>query len=475
MMVVQPMSDKGGGGAPVLSHMIEFDPLALSPSVKSWLEVVLQERFGQPLALQIFEDKAVLTCPSAPGAVTIDRFKRAFRQSSSDIPFTVWTAAAEGVSTPLNATLSAPGAEHLASPVIEKTKDGYRIHYDILGLTYWMLTRQEEIGRSDLDEHGRFPATASHAYRHGYLERPIVDEWLHILGQVIQRQWPGLKLKQHRFCMKVSHDVDGPSRYGFRSLKGLVRTMGGDVLKRRDLKSALLAPWIRLNTRENLHPADPANTFNWIMDVSERHGLTSAFYFICGRTDPSKDADYEPEHPAIRALMLRIHQRGHEIGLHPSYNTYRKPEAIVAEANRLRRICAEEGIQQAEWGGRMHYLRWEHPTTMRAWEQAGMSYDSTLSYADRPGFRCGTCFEYPAFDPVQGEMLNLRVRPLVAMECTVMAPCYMGLGAGEGALNKFRELKEVCKAVDGCFTLLWHNSQFNEKAERTLYQAILAA
>lgn len=134
---------------------------------------------------------------------------------------------------------------------------------------------------------------------------------------------------------------------------------------------------------------------------------------------------------------------------------------------------SEEGIEQQEFGGRMHYLRWEHPTTMLGWEQAGMSYDSTLSYADCPGFRCGTCFEYPAFDPVKDEALKLRIRPLIAMECTVMAERYLGLGTGDVAFEKLELLKNRCSAVGGTFTLLWHNSQFLEKAERALYQRIL--
>ncbi len=105
-----------------------------------------------------------------------------------------------------------------------------------------MLTRLEEVRRTDLDSHQRFPATSSHAYRHGYLERPIVDEWLNVLGQVIQRVWSSIELKQHEFSIKVSHDVDIPSRYAFQNLKGLIRTMGGDVLLRKDFISALKAP-----------------------------------------------------------------------------------------------------------------------------------------------------------------------------------------------------------------------------------------
>ncbi|MCT7655667.1 polysaccharide deacetylase family protein [Oceanimonas sp. NS1] len=361
----------------------------------------------------------------------------------------------------------------LPSPLIEQREQGTIVHYDILGLTYWMLSRLEEVGRTDLDNHQRFPATSSHAYQHGYLERPIVDEWLHILGQVIRQVWPQLELKQHHFSMKVSHDVDAPSRYGFCSAKVMVRSMAVDVLKRRDVKSALAAPWIRLNTRQRLHSADAFNTFDWIMEQSERNGLSSAFYFICGRTDPAKDADYEPEHPVIRELIRRIHARGHEVGLHPSYNTFQQADRIVSEAKRLRSVMAEVGVEQCILGGRMHFLRWEQPTTLQGWEQAGMSYDSTLSYADLPGFRCGTCFEYPAFNPVIQQQYKVRIRPLIAMECTVMADRYMGLGTGDAAYAKFKQLKDACRAVKGCFTLLWHNSQFESVRESALYQRIL--
>lgn len=447
-----------------------------TPAALAWLQTLLQERFGYLFDLlpQADSSRLAITLPGDARQISLKMDSGMFARADSELPCAEWNAAAEGWSTALPGCLPMPGAASLVAHLITATVNGWYVDYDILGLTYWMLNRIEEIGRTDLDNHGRFPAAASHAYKHNYLERPVVDEWLHVLGQVISKTWPGIELKQHTFSMKVSHDVDTPSRYGFTSVKGLLRVMVGDVLKRGDLKSAMKAPWIRLNTRSALHPDDPFNTFEWIMDLSDKHGLTSAFYFICGRTS-NMDADYEPEHPAIRTLMRRIHQRGHEIGLHPSYNSYRHPEAIAAEAKRLRKIATEEGIEQAQWGGRMHYLRWEQPTTLRAWADAGMNYDSTLGYADRPGFRCGTCFEYSAFDPVAGEVLQLRVRPLVVMECSVMDVCYLGLGNGDAALAKFRHLENSCRAVGGCFTVLWHNSSLNAEVNKKLYMSIFSA
>jgi hypothetical protein len=440
-------------------------------SALRWLESILQERFGHSFTVIQEADALLLTLPGSQSNIRFDTLQAVFHQSRSDFPCAQWQASVEGYKGPIENTVPAPSEDELPAPLIEIDEHGATIHYDILGLTYWMLTRLEEIGRTDLDSHQRFPATSSHAYKHGYLERPIIDEWLIILGQVIQRVWPGLELKQHEFSMKVSHDVDRPSRYGFRPLKHLVRAMAGDVLKYQNFKGALIAPWVRLTTKRQLHPADPFNTFEWLMDVSEANKLASAFYFICGRTHPSKDADYEPEHPAIRNLMRRIHERGHEIGLHPSYGTFQKPDLIKLEADRLKQICSEEGIQQSEWGGRMHYLRWEQPTTLRAWSDAGMSYDSTMGYADHPGFRCGTCHEYSAFDSVLQEPVNLKIRPLIVMEGTIFSPKYLGLEQSRAA-ERFSSLKVCCENVGGQFVILWHNSEFMFSNHSVLYEKI---
>lgn len=445
-----------------------------SPQAINWLSDILTERFGHVFIFTQEQNSLKLSLAnSSQGYILFSKLEAAFHESRSDIPYTQWDANAEGWQSVLNKPLPMPCVDELIQPLIENKQDHAVIHYDILGLTYWMLNRIEEIGRSDLDNHQRFPAVNSHAHKYGYLERPVVDEWLHILGQVMQLVWPALELKRHQFSMKVSHDVDSPSLYAFKSWKTIIRMMVGHLLKRRDLKAFLQAPYIKFNSVNSLNNLDPFNTFDWLMDVSEANNLNSAFYFICGRTDPELDADYEPEHPVILELMRHIHQRGHEIGLHPSYATFQKPEIIKQEAARLKKICAEEGIVQERWGGRMHYLRWEQPTTLRAWDRAGMSYESTLGYADRPGFRCGTCYEYPAFDPVTQELLNLRVRPLIVMECSVFDSAYLGLGMTAAAEDRILLLKDRCRKVAGSFNMLWHNSYFMAPEFKDMYEKCL--
>lgn len=121
----------------------------------------------------------------------------------------------------------------------------------------------------------------------------------------------------------------------------------------------------------------------------------------------------------------------------------------------------------------MHYLRWQQATTLQAWNDAGMAYDSTLGYADRPGFRCGTCFEYFGFVPETQKMLETRIRPLIAMECSVMDNAYLGLTNNQAAKDKFLELKINCFKLGGCFSMLWHNSYFaNDINLKELYEHI---
>jgi hypothetical protein len=440
-----------------------------------WFKKILYERFGHTFTLKLEMDKAlIISLPYDARLIKVAIDIVTFNRADSDLPCSRWDAEAEGWKSPLASPLHAPGISSLPSPLITSKAMEMHIAYDIFGLTYWMLSRQEEVGRTDLDHHGRFPATSSHAYKHDYLDRPVVDEWLHVLGQVIQRQWPGIELKRHEFQTRVSHDVDQPSLYAFLPWKTIARMMAGHILKRRDPKAFFTASYVKLATRGSLIKADPYNTFDWLMDVSEVNGLKSAFYFICGRTHPDTDADYEIEHPIMRDLLRSIHSRGHEIGLHPSYNTVRDDVALKREADRLKRVCAEEGIKQDQWGGRMHYLRWEHPTTMQAWVNADMNYDSTLGYADHVGFRCGTCHEYPSFDPVRQEQLNLRIRPLIAMECSVIDEAYMGLGTGREAEEVFINLKESCRHVQGCFSFLWHNSYFITENLKSTYSSLLA-
>ncbi|MDT2194693.1 polysaccharide deacetylase family protein [Paenibacillus larvae] len=276
------------------------------------------------------------------------------------------------------------------------------------------------------------------------------------------------------YQVRLSHDVDFPfMAYGI-PLRQIVKQIGGDLIRRGQPALALQRLESLFHTLRHRPEKDKGNTFDYLMDLSERSGKTSSFYFITDHTAGSIDGYYAISDPPIRQLMKRIHSRGHIIGLHPSYHTYLHPYQIKREYERLRQVCEEEKICQQIWGGRQHYLRWSAPATWQVWEDAGLQYDSTVGYADRPGFRCGICREYPVFNLQTRRKLKLKERPLLVMEQSLLNKSYLGMEE-EKAFSHILRIASVCKRHNGQFTLLWHNSQLQRKEDRDLYERVLAA
>ena len=343
-----------------------------------------------------------------------------------------------------------------------------RLGLDVLGSAFFMLTRYEEIVIPERDKHDRFPATASLAYKEGFLERPIVNEYLEVLWAVMKRLWPGLKRKERMHRIYLSHDVDRPlstiSIYPIQLLKNVI-----NITLRLDLLVAkkLLVSFYEI--RKDIYENDPYNSFDFIINMSERYGYRSSFYFFSNSPQPI-DGNYSIDDKCIMSLIKKIHERGHELGLHTTYNSYLDPNATKGEFESLLTVMETLKISQSYWGGRQHYLRWENPTTWENLEIAGLDYDSTVGYADRVGFRCGCCYEYPVFNLRKRAMSNLKERPLVVMEGTLFG--YMCLNFEE-SLSKILDLKNKCQAFYGDFTLLWHNSSLVTNDERYWYTTML--
>ncbi|MDK2886983.1 MAG: hypothetical protein PWP54_1563 [Thermosipho sp. (in: thermotogales)] len=109
--------------------------------------------------------------------------------------------------------------------------------------------------------------------------------------------------------------------------------------------------------------------------------------------------------------------------------------------------------------GRQHYLRFEIPTTWQIWEEANMEWDSTLSYADKEGFRCGVCYPYSVFNILTRKKLKLKERPLIVMDVSFIG--YQQNISMEEIEEKIVKLISKVKKYEGEFVFLWHNSSFN--------------
>jgi hypothetical protein len=345
---------------------------------------------------------------------------------------------------------------------------------DIFGSCFFMLSRLEELQCNKLDNHGRFPATESIAFKNCFLNRPIVNEYLEIFWSVLKFMWPELKRKKYQFKTIPSHDVDTPYQYHIKNYLELIyrMTISAAKLKPRNILKNYKN---YSNFRKSGIKHDPFYTFDFLMRTSEESNIKSAFYFITDQKHIALNGNYLMTDSIIKNLLKEIHSRGHEIGLHPSYYTFDNQEQLLREFEILKDTCIKLNIIQNSWGGRQHVLRWKTPITALNWDSVGLKYDSTLCFADHAGFRCGTCYEYYLFDILSRKELNIIERPLVAMECTVIEDRYMGYGVGEKAFDYFKLLKDECKFYNGGYTILWHNDKLVSEEHKYLYKQVIKA
>ena len=341
------------------------------------------------------------------------------------------------------------------------------IPIDIFGGSFFMLSRYEEYVNRVEDAHGRFPASDSVAWRNGFLDRPIVNEYLEILWVRLKNLWPGLIRKPREFRLILTHDVDKPYEFLGRPFTRILLKSAADMYRGGAMGQAFenLRRWVNINRNV---ACDAFDSFDWLMETDENAGAKSVFNFMA--VGPlSLNRYYWIGAATIRSLVRKIVQNGHEIGFHPSYTSIGDDRLWRSEFKRLNRIVGDHRVL----GGRQHYLRFTVPDTWRLWSENGLSYDSTLTFADQAGFRCGTCYEYPVYDLEKRKVLHLRERPLIAMECSVIDDHYMGLGTTSRTVDFLLELKHRCRFYRGDFVLLWHNHRFTDPKEREMYRTVV--
>jgi len=338
---------------------------------------------------------------------------------------------------------------------------------DIFASSFFMLTRWEEYVNKNRDIHNRFPAYESLAFKSGFLDRPVVNEYLEMLNNMLLFLDKSVQFKKREYKFYLTHDVDNILKY--KNFKSGLREIVGDIIKRRNIKLAASNAILKLRTHLKIQK-DPYDTFDYIMDISEKLALKSYFFFM-GKGITKFDNMYDSREAFIKSLIVKIKNRGHYIGMHPTYNAYNNNEQFKREKEEL-----EKNFAATITFGREHFLRFEVPTTWQIWEENGMKWDSTCSYADKEGFRCGVCYEYSVFNVLTREKLKLKEKPLIVMEGSFAT--YQPNINPTDMEKKIKYLKQQVKKYNGEFVFLWHNSSFNTPSWRkykSIYEEVLSS
>ena len=383
------------------------------------------------------------------------------------------------------------------APLLRMEGDRAFISDDLFASIFFFLSGWQEYVYMK-DRNGlRYPYADSLQQRLDITHLPVVNHYFEILKTAVERThrvtiaargWGAAP-----FAMCLTHDIDkcltGWRQDGFRMLLG----------RKPGLAAAILARRMQGN--------DSWFNFRDIIDLHRRYEARSSFYFIASggrifqrsqfsRFQPHSDdgntaakthdpdyffsrsplaplrgyrqslenADYDLRSPRMRSVLRSIREAGFEVGIHGGFGSHLSAAQFSEEMARF-----PFAIQ----GGRFHFLNFDISHSFDILEAQGLQYDSTLGFAEAPGFRNGIATPFVPFNITRQRPCRLLEIPLIAMDATFRS--YLKTPMAE-IYPTIEKLMQTVARFQGCMTVLWHNPYFTPykfAGWREIYERVL--
>ena len=270
-------------------------------------------------------------------------------------------------------------------PCFFEAPDTSSIPFDIFAASFYLISRYEEYLPHIRDEHERFVAFESTAYKNGFLEQPLVDVWAKKFLHLLLEKFPKYEVTRKNFGMTTVVDVN--MAYKFKH-KGVVRSIGGYL---SDLFSLnLINFWNRLLTNLNFRK-DPFATYESILAFKRKYNLNTLFFFLIGDYT-TFDKNISSSNSTYQSLIKSVADYA-QVGLHASYFSFKNNDKLKREKLRM------EGIVNTPVEmSRQHFLRLSMPETYQNLLDLDMKEDYTMGYEKAVGFRASTCTPFYFYD-----------------------------------------------------------------------------
>ncbi|MGL6279062.1 MAG: polysaccharide deacetylase family protein [Gaiella sp.] len=349
----------------------------------------------------------------------------------------------------LGARSLALGAELAYVPEAwEQVAQGVRPQGCDVAEAFFHLSRCEERGTAR-DRHDRFPASASCL---DPLDPPL--ERLRARLGLEPPRWGDA-----RFAVALTHDIDTPWRWTRIGLRGSAARLKSHALGRRgrsalhEARALAAAPW------HKLRGTDPNWRFEHILEAERARGVSSTFFVMAGHRHPADGAAPEAYDRLRPRLVRTLLDGGGEVGLHGSYTA----ATDLAQLTDEKRVLEE--LAGPITGHRYHYLRVDVEDNLVPLATLGFRYDTSLGFADAPGFRAGIAHPFRPWDWAADAPATLIEIPLAVMDGTLGEERYLGLSARD-AEARLDAIVDWAAEHGGGFSVLWHTDRFDPPTAR---------
>jgi len=328
--------------------------------------------------------------------------------------------------------------------IISNDGNSLIVNYDIVASTFYFLSGWNEFVASDKDDFNRVKYESTLIYKLKIEGIPIVNYYFDILNSAInQITHESIKPLWHKnsFVVALSHDIDACKR-------GWLEGSFSEIKKKKFFSVPKLIV-------KRFFGKDDWFNFDKIIRIEKKYDASSTFYFLPqkGKVNGWKNADYEIQNADIKNIIAELRENGNEIGVHGSFGTH---DNLAMLENDIARIPIK-----APKGNRFHFLMFDLYRTVNVLENAHLKYDSSIGFAEKIGFRRGTCLPFYLYNFEKNETSNVLEIPLIVMDASLMYKKYMGLSQKDSFPAVVKLIDEV-KKFNGVFSVLWHNTSFSD-------------
>lgn len=320
------------------------------------------------------------------------------------------------------------------------------IRYDILSLSFILLSNLDEYLSNQKDDFDRFPFKNSISNTYDLMKTPIVDEYSLLLRKVIVENYSFITILPRKTNIIPTHDIDAIFRYTsfVKSLKSILIQI---YLDKRPLSVFNnIFNYFRSFLQKKEDPYFKG--ILKLLDVSREYNLKSVFFFMSAK-QTQYDTGYSILNKELKFVFEKIFNNKMLLGIHPGFYTYKDKVEMLAQKSALSVATQIEIINS-----RQHYLRFDRKITFDILQESAIRYDYTMGFAEEEGFRCGTAHPYHPYNFKKDAAYDFVEKPLIVMDVTLSN--YKRYNVNE-ALNVLEKFYKIIKRTEGDFVILWHN------------------
>lgn len=316
---------------------------------------------------------------------------------------------------------------------------------DIFASSFFLLTRWEESVLPKCEKVNSF-IISSDLYK-----RPIVNEYVECLWKMLSYLGIQQERKKRNFNFKLLHNVLHLKRW--RSASELVSSLFRDLFSYKSwnyvFKDILSYSNVQFRKR-----TDPFDSFEDIMSMSEKWGVTSQFNFMMQKK-VSLDCSYDLKN--AQDIANKIKNRGHKIGVLGSHPSYNQSLLLKEEKNIFEQNLSLEAERISLPG-----LQFENPTTWQLASDLGYKEISSAALPNLWGFSSGTCYSYSVFNIHTRKKLNLKESPLIIHDQYLENN--LSLLTVSKTIERIERLKNLVRQYSGDLVVSWQNNHFKMPA-----------